>query len=47
MAISWKDDEGYFIKPTEKVEKFSSLLEDNERQAVDELVEIFGGFKAI
>jgi uncharacterized protein len=47
VEISWEDDEGYFIKPTDKIEKFSSLLDDNEKHAVDELVERFGGFKAI
>ncbi|HOT06259.1 MAG: hypothetical protein A4E45_00362 [Methanosaeta sp. PtaB.Bin039] len=47
VEISWEDDKGYFIKPTNKIEKFSYLLDDDEKRAVDELIERFGGFKAI
>jgi len=41
------DEKGYYIKPTNKVEEFSSLLDDEEKHSVDSLVERFGSFKAI
>lgn len=47
VEIRWEDEKGYYIKPTKKVEEFSTLLEDDEKRAVDELVEKFGSFKAI
>jgi uncharacterized protein YwgA len=47
VEISWVDEKGYYIKPTNKVEEFSSLLDDEEKHSVDSLVERFGSFKAI
>jgi len=47
VEISWEDEKGYYINPTNKVEEFSSLVEDDEKRAIDGLVELFGGFKAV
>jgi uncharacterized protein YwgA len=47
IEITWKDNEGYFIKPTNDSERFLSLINSDERKAIDETVNQFGKFKAI
>lgn len=47
VDISWKDEKGYFIKETDRVEDFMHLLSSEEKEVVDELVERFGCFKAV
>ena len=47
IKINWKDNEGYFIKPTPDTDKFIDLLDGKERQTVDEIIRQFGRFKAI
>jgi uncharacterized protein YwgA len=46
IEVAWKDNEGYFIRPSEIVEQFFSLLGSDERQAADEIVRQFGKFNA-
>ena len=38
VEISWVDEKGYYIKPTNNVEEFSSLLDDEEKHSVYSLV---------
>lgn len=47
VDISWKDAEGYYINPTERVQNFEYLLSDDEKRVVDDLVTRFGRFKAV
>ena len=47
VGISWKDEKGYFITKTEKIDDFAHLLSKDEKEAVKEIAEQFGGFKAI
>jgi len=47
VDISWKDAEGYYINPTERVQNFEYLLSDGEKRVVDDLVARFGRFKAV
>jgi uncharacterized protein len=46
IKVAWKDNEGYFIRPSESAEQFFALLDDEERQAVDDFVSQFGKFNA-
>jgi len=47
IEITWKDNEGYFIKPTNDAEMFLSLINSDERRVIDETVDQFGKFRAI
>jgi uncharacterized protein YwgA len=47
VKVTWRDNEGYFIKPTNDADKFLALLKEDERQAIDEIAKNFGKFKAI
>lgn len=46
VKVTWKDSEGYFIKPTTDADRFLALLKGDEQQAVNETVKQFGKFTA-
>lgn len=47
VTINWVDNKGYFIKPGPNLARFESLVNDDERRAIDDLVKEFGEFNAI
>ena len=47
VDIDWKDEKGFFINQTDRVEDFVHLLSSEEKRVVDELVARFGCFKAV
>jgi len=46
VDINWKDEKGFFIKPTKKIDEFESLLGEEDKKSIDEIVNKFGGFNA-
>ena len=47
VDIDWKDEKGYFVNQTDRVEDFVHLLSSEDKRVVDELVARFGCFKAV
>lgn len=47
IQIKWVDREGYFIEATPKLKEFYSLITNEEKKAVEGIVEKFGDFNAI
>lgn len=47
VNVEWIEDKGYFINSTSKLDKFKSLLKDEEMQAIDDMIETFADFNAI
>lgn len=47
IQIKWVDEKGYFITATSKIKEFDSLITDEEKKAIENIVEKFGDFKAI
>lgn len=47
VQVEWIDDKGYFIESTAKLKKFEKLITEEEKKAIDEIVERFGSFNAI
>ena len=46
VESEWNPDKGYFIKPASQLTKFESHVTENERQAIDGIVEKYGEFMA-
>lgn len=47
IQIEWVDEKGYLIKATPKLKEFYSLITDEEKKAIVDVVEKFGKFNAI
>lgn len=46
VESKWDPDKGYFIKPASQLTKFEPHVTENERQAIDGIVEKYGEFMA-
>jgi len=47
VQVKWITDKGYFIEATSKLNNFGKLIKEEEKTAIDEIVERFGSFNAI
>ena len=47
VQIKWVDEKGYFIDTTSKLNRFEQLIEEPEKQAINEIVTRFGSFNSI
>ena len=46
VEINWKYNEGYFITPDKKIDRFEHLLTNDEKKQVDQVVQHFGSLSA-
>lgn len=47
IDIKWVDGAGYFAQATPELDRFEKLVDNNERSAIDRLIEGYGDFNAV
>ncbi|MBE0448575.1 MAG: DUF4065 domain-containing protein [Actinobacteria bacterium] len=47
INIKWVDGAGYFTETTPELDKFEKLIQDNEKSAIDRVIERYGDFNAV
>jgi len=47
ISIKWVDGAGYFAEATPELEKFEKLIQDDEKSAIDGIIERYGDFSAV